>query len=225
MEELQDLLGCKIAFSKDQKKCWVGQPDIIKKLEKKFGEKVKKGLNYKTGGTPGKGVLRPQTDEEKVDKETHNEYRSGVGLILYLVRKSRPELSNAVRELSKVVDGPTKEAVSEMYRVIKFILDTKNLGLKLEPEIPKDWEFEWTLEMFSDSDWAGDKDNRKSVSGYILFLLGVPITWKSRQQKTVSLSSSKAEWIALSEAVKEILYVVVLISMLLVLLIRIRCNH
>ena len=70
---------------------------------------MKKALAYKTGGTPGKGVLRPQTDEEKVDAKTHSQYRSGVGLILYLVRKSRPELSNAVRELSKVVDGPTKK--------------------------------------------------------------------------------------------------------------------
>ena len=93
-------------------------------------------------------------------------------------------------------------------------MDIKTLGLKLEPEIPKDWDFGWTLEMFSDSDWAGDKDNRKSVSGYFLILLGVLITWKSRQQKTVRISSSEAEWIALSEAVKEILYVVQLLEAL-----------
>ena len=62
--------------------------------------------------------------------------------------------------------------------------------------------------MYSDSDWAGDKDNKKSISVYILFLLGVPIAHKSRQQKTVSLSSAEAEWIALSEAIKEILFVI-----------------
>ena len=66
----------------------------------------------------------------------------------------------------------------------------------------------WILEIFSDSDWAGDKDNRRSISEFILFLFGVPISYKSRQQKTVSLSSAEAEWIALSEAIREILFAI-----------------
>ena len=61
--------------------------------------------------------------------------------------------------------------------------------------------------VYSDSDWAGDKDNRRSVSGFIMFLCGVPIVWRSKQQKSVALSSSEAEFVAASEAVKEILFV------------------
>jgi hypothetical protein len=62
------------------------------------------------------------------------------------------------------------------------------------------------LEMviYTDSDWAGDKDNRHSVTGYIMYLMNFPILWKSRLQKIVDLSSTEAEYYALSEAAKEI---------------------
>ena len=62
--------------------------------------------------------------------------------------------------------------------------------------------------LYSDSDWAGDKDNRRSVTGYMLFLNGVLIAWKSKLQRTVALSSSEAEFYACGEAVKEVPFVV-----------------
>ena len=60
----------------------------------------------------------------------------------------------------------------------------------------------WKLIVYSDSDWAGDKDTRHSVGGYIMYLAGVPILWKSKIQRTVSLSSAEAEYYALAEANK-----------------------
>jgi hypothetical protein len=93
-----------------------------------------------------------------------------------------------------------------MLRVMKFTLDTSSLGLKIEPKCP-DGKLLWNLVVYSDSDWAGDKDNRRSVSGFIMFLCGVPIIWRSKQQKTVALSSSEAEFVAVSEAAKEIIFV------------------
>ena len=75
-------------------------------------------------------------------------------------------------------------------------------------------ELLWNIVGYSDSDWAGDKDDRKSVSGFILFLNGVPIMWRSKSQKTVALSSAEAEYVAASEMVKEIVFVVqVLLTM------------
>ena len=81
----------------------------------------------------------------------------------------------------------------EMKRIIKFVLDTKEIGLKFELNNNNETMEMWELIAFSDSDWAGDKDNRKSVSGWIIYLLGCPISHKSRQQGTVSLSSAEAE--------------------------------
>ena len=66
---------------------------------------------------------------------------------------------------------------------------------------------EWDVLTYSDSDFGGDKETRISVAGFILCLMGVPVSWRSKGQKSVTLSSSEAECVALSEAAKEIKFV------------------
>jgi len=133
----------------------------------------------------------------------------GVGMLLYLVKYSRPDIADAVRELTKCMDGATPAAYKEMLRLVK-VLCTKTWGLKIMLKSP-DGTMKWNLVAFSDSDWEGDKDNRRSINGFIIFLCGVPIVWRSKQQKTVALSSSEAEFVVISEAVKEILFVLQLL--------------
>ena len=103
----------------------------------------------------------------------------------------------------------TKEHMEELHRVIKFVLEIKNIGLKICPEFEKDvlGEIIWILCGICDSTWGSNKDDGRSVTGYILYLLGVPIAWKSKAQCHVTLSSSEAEYVAISELVKEIQYV------------------
>jgi hypothetical protein len=133
-------------------------------------------------------------------------------MLLFLVKHSRPDIANPVRELSKCMDGATRAAVKELYRVIKFTLDTKDYGLLLKPKKPDGPN--WDMVMYTDSDYAGDKDSQISVTGFILFLCGVAISWKSKGQKSVTLSLSEAEFVALSEGAKDIKFVVqVLLSM------------
>ena len=119
-----------------------------------------------------------------------------------------------MRNLTKTLSGATKAALKEMFRVIKFVLDTETLGLKIEPKLFEGNKLFFTLKGYSDSDWAGDKENRKSVSGFVLFLCGALIMWRSKQQATVALSSAEAEFIAVGELAKEIVFVVqILLSM------------
>jgi len=106
-----------------------------------------------------------------------------------------------------VLDCLTEAAWKELHQLFKFILDTKEYGLKVKPKI-EEFDKSWTIIVFLDSDYAGDSNTRISVTGFCIFLLGVPIVWKSRSQKNMTLSSSKTEFIALSEAVKEIKFVV-----------------
>ena len=93
-------------------------------------------------------------------------YRSGVGTLLYLIKHSRPDICNGVRELSKVMDRGNSAHFEEMLRVVKYVYDTKELSLELKLKVSKIWE----LVTFSDSDWGGDKDDRKSINGYGIFL-------------------------------------------------------
>ena len=131
-------------------------------------------------------------------------------MLLYLVKHSRPDIANAVREMSKVLGGSTRATYKEMLRVIKFVLDTKNSGLKIAPKFDNDKQ--WELTCYSDRYYAKEPKTRRSVSGYILYVKGVPICWRSKAQRAVTLSSSKAEWFALSEAVKEIVFVLQLLE-------------
>ena len=62
--------------------------------------------------------------------------------------------------------------------------------------------------LFIDSDWAGDKDTRKSVSGYLLFVCSVLVSWRSKAQQAIALSSTESEWYSLVEAVKEVPFIV-----------------
>ena len=66
---------------------------------------------------------------------------------------------------------------------------------------------DWVIEVCSDSDWAGDPDNRKSVGCYVILANKVPVAWKAKSQKVVSLSSSEAEFCACVEAVKEVPFI------------------
>ena len=106
-----------------------------------------------------------------------------------------------------MLDCPTEAAFKELRRVIKFVLDTKEYGLRVEPKV-EELDKSWNITVFADSDYAGDTDTRISVTGFCIFLLGVPIVWRSKNQKNVTLSSSEAEFVALSEAVKEIKFIV-----------------
>ena len=72
-------------------------------------------------------------------------------MLLYLVKHSRPDIANAVRELSKVLDCSTNGAYKEMLRCIKYVLDTKSLGLKIWPKGNKSKP--WEIICFTDSDY------------------------------------------------------------------------
>ena len=211
-DNLNDYLSWDIRFSDEKDRAWIGQPHLIANLQDKFGEKVNKLRKYVTPGTPSLSIVRNPLQEVSISKDDHKLYRSGVGMLLYLVKYSRPDIANPVRELSKVLDSPTPASFKEMLRVIKYVLDTKEYGLRVHPTVAKDEC--WELVCFCDSDYAGDPDSRRSVTGYVLYVKGVPVCWKSKAQRSVTLSSTEAEWIALSEAVKEIIFVLQLLESL-----------
>jgi hypothetical protein len=124
-KELTDHLSCEIKFNKDTTKAWIGQPLMVRKIETMFGEEESKKQAYRTPCTPGLALVKLQSEAEKVSPEKHSQYRTGVGMLLYLIRHSRPDMAKTVRELSKLLDGPNESADKEMLQAIKYVLDTK----------------------------------------------------------------------------------------------------
>jgi hypothetical protein len=213
--ELLDYVSCEICFDRNKEKAWLSQPShLLKKMEEKIGKMVQSNQTYRSPGTPGGfGIRSLKEDDKAISREDQTFHRSGVGMVLYLVKHTRPDISNVVRELSKILSWATEAAFKELKRVIKFVLDTKTFGLKVEPKMDKE-KCELGPDGVHALDWAGDKDDRRSITGYMVCLLGAPILWKSKAQISVSLSSSETEYYALSEAGKEIKFVVqILLSM------------
>jgi hypothetical protein len=177
------------------------QPHLINDLRDKFEDEVFGKGTYNTPGTPRFKVVCPIENSELIDDNLQKRFRSGVGMLLYLTKYSRPGLCNVVRELSKCMDGVAMGTYLELLRVIKFVLDTKKFCLKIQPKID---DSSWNLKGFCDSDWAGDPETRISVTGFTIYLQGAPVCWHSKAQKGVTSSSSEAKYVAIFDAVKEI---------------------
>jgi hypothetical protein len=106
-----------------------------------------------------------------------------------------------MRELSKCMDKVTMGTYLKMLRVVKFVIDTKNLCLKIRPKVKVK---SWSLHVFSDSDWAGNSETRISVTGSMVYLMNVPNCWQPKAQRGVTLLFSEAGYVVISESVKEI---------------------
>jgi hypothetical protein len=121
------------------------------------------------------------------------------------MKHSRPDIANSVREASKVMDGATKSHWKYLVRIIGYVLGTKDKKLQFTIKGTKMKELE--VMAYCDSDFAGDKDTRRSVAGYAVYLQGCLVSWKSKSQKSVTLSSSEAEYVAISEVTKDVMFI------------------
>ena len=175
----------------------------------KFGKRAMKERLSLTHGTPRFTARRLENPEDKVSPKEHETYRSGEGTQLYLTKHSRPDICNPVRVLSKTMDAPAPVHVKEMYKLIRFVLSTKDYGLEFVwmKDIKK-----WALKALSDSDFTSDKKPKISIFGYIIYYCGIPIAWRSKGMKSVVLSTTEAEYMALSEVVKELKFIVQLLQ-------------
>ena len=132
--EATEYLGCEIHIEKYHTCSWIGQPHLFNNLEWKFGSIIKTQWTTETPSTPGFHVVRNIPNAIYVTDKEQILYGSGVGMLLYLVKHSRPDLSNVTQELSRVMGKATEGHMKELCRVIKYALDTQNIGLKLKPE-------------------------------------------------------------------------------------------
>ncbi|XP_057537921.1 secreted RxLR effector protein 161-like [Amaranthus tricolor] len=123
-------------------------------------------------------------------------YRSLVGSLIYLTH-TRPDIVNAVSIVSRFMSEPSKDHLTAAKRILRYIKGTKSYGIMYETE-----KF-FKLTGYTDSDWAGSVDDRKSTSGYVFQLGNKVVSWSSKKQATVALSSAEAEYIAATSAARE----------------------
>ena len=127
-------------------------------------------------------------------------YLAAVGALMYLATTTRPDISYAVGVLARFNANPGPTHWSAVKHVLRYLKGTADYGLELGPD-PSTSEAFIT---YSDADHGGDKDSGRSTGGYILKLGSGAVSWSSKLQSIVALSTTEAEYIAAVEAGKEI---------------------
>ncbi|GJZ60536.1 retrovirus-related pol polyprotein from transposon TNT 1-94 [Tanacetum coccineum] len=116
-------------------------------------------------------------------------YKQMVGCVMYLAI-TRPDIMFVVAQLCRHMDAPTEQHMSAMKKLFRYVQGTKELGIFYKKAASD------MLIAYSDSDYAGDYDTRRSTSGYVCFLSGAAIAWSSKRQPIVTLSTTEAEFVA-----------------------------
>ncbi|GJR23568.1 retrovirus-related pol polyprotein from transposon TNT 1-94 [Tanacetum coccineum] len=145
-------------------------------------------------------VEKSKQDEDKEGKAVDpSHYRGMIGTLLYLTA-SRPDLQFAICMCARYQARPTKKHLNAVKRIFRYLKGTVHRGLWY----PKDSSF--ALTAFADADHAGCQDTRRSTSGSIQLLGDRLVSWSSKRQKSAAISSTEAEYIALSGCCAQVLW-------------------
>ena len=197
--KISQYIGIDINYSDDRSKLTLSQTKYIESLAAKYNLE-----NAKLFDTPMETNLK--LDQASEIDETIK-YRNLIGELLYISSGTRPDISYSVNYLSRYQSCYDQTHYKYAMRVLKYVYKTKDLKLTYCDNINSE-----ILDCMVDSDFAGDNVDRKSTSGYVIRLYGNVIFWKTHKQGAVTKCSTFAEYVALSEAVSEILFIRNLLS-------------
>ena len=141
-------------------------------------------------------------EKAKEDSEIFDQgrYQSAVGSLLYLSIGTRPDITYAVSNVARYCARPTTEHWMANERIIRYLIGTLDCGLFYCKDGSK------KCIGFSDADWGGDINDRKSTSGYLFQISGAAVSWRSKKQTCVALSTAEAEYMALASAAQEAIW-------------------
>ena len=129
-------------------------------------------------------------------------YSNAVGSLMYAMVCTRPDISHAVGTVSRYMHNLGQEHWQAVKWILRYIQITLNVGLILE----KDDMIGQHVVGYCDSDYTCDLDKRKSTIGYVFTLAKAPVSWKSTLQSTMALSTTEVEYMTITEAVKEAIW-------------------
>jgi hypothetical protein len=200
--DVQDFLGVNIDRKEDGT-IHFSQPHLVDKVLREM--KMTKD-DVKTRDTPSASsrILHRHTKSKLFDNSFN--YRSVVGMLNYLDKGSRSDISYITHQCARFVDQPRKEHADALRWLARYLKGTRDKGMIYHPDLTKG------IEVFVDADFAGnwnkdeaaeDRDTARSRHGYIIRYAGCPIVWKSQLQTEIALSSTESEYTGLSYALRE----------------------
>ena len=177
------------------------QPFLIERITSLLG--IDNGRTHDKHTPVGKPLLNK--DLNGVDRKYTWKYRSAIGMLTYLTGSVRPEIQMAVHQCARFNNNPKRSHEQAVMRIGRYLLGSKDRGIVFSPDSTKG------LEVFVDADFAGmwdpenatDADTVYSRTGFTIRYAGCPVFWQSKLQTEIALSTAEAEYIAMSQALRE----------------------
>jgi ribosomal protein L12E/L44/L45/RPP1/RPP2 len=198
--ECEWILGMRVRRDRKKRILILDQEQYINKVLKQFGMD-----NCKPAITPedtSKLVVNQPEEQQHINIKT---YQSLVGALMYAAISTRPDITHAVNMISRHLSNPASSHLVAGKRILRYLKGTTSLGLTYRGE--GDINGIINVHAYTDADWAGDLEERKSTTGYLVMINKCVVSWMSKKQNTVALSTAEAEYMAISAAVQEIKWV------------------
>jgi hypothetical protein len=190
-------LGMRVLKTRDG--YFLSQDAYISRLVERF-----QWENARPASTPIKERLYASAADdapEQLGPGAQKKYRELVGGLMYAMLCTRPDLSFAINQFTRHFNNPQRSHWLAALRCLSYVRDTKTMGLRYKAR-----REELPLEVWTDSDWAGDRQTRKSTQGCLVLAGGSVVSYSAKAQRTVATSSTAAETIALAAACKEAMW-------------------
>lgn len=194
------ILGIRIMRDEEMKTISIDQTQYIREVLERFNM-----INCNAVISPlepGIKISKEMSPDNDADRDSMRNipYRSAIGSLLFIAITTRPDIAFAVNLLSRYCENPGIGhwgAIKRIFRYLKGTIDIKITYGRGDVQ---------HITGYSDADWAGDLDERKSTSGYIFTLYGGAISWNCKRQPTVALSSTEAEYMSAVSAIQEAIW-------------------
>lgn len=198
--EAKSFLGLELTRDRKSKKIWLSQQHYIEQILKRFNmDEANPVSTPMSNGDNFSKTQEPRTEGEK-EKMRKIPYQEAIGSLLFAAQITRPDIAFAVSSLSRFNNNPGMPHWAGVKRVLRYLRGTSSYKLKF------DGSKIGPIYGYCDADWASDPDERRSVTGYIFIKCDAPISWCTKRQPTVALSTTEAEYMSMSSAAQEALW-------------------
>jgi hypothetical protein len=209
--EVRWYLGMRVTRDRKRRTIALEQGTYIESIVNKFLESdQKKQATTPVHPTALDEIMRPRVEDtdnkddapkpKRARQMTEGfPYREVIGSLMYIMTCTRPDIAYVTGLLSRYQLNPCEAHIEAAKRVLKYLMSTKDIRLMITAPAAADTS---RIRGYCDADWAGDRSDRKSTTGFIYFAGDTPICWASNKQSSTALSSAESEYIALSEAIK-----------------------
>lgn len=187
---IKSYLGIQIERNMQKRTMHIHQTEYIHKILNKFNMH-----ESKPASTPMDAKINLLISDQIAEEVDKKWYQSAIGSLLYAALGTRPDILYATITLGKYASNPSQTHISSVKRIFRYLRKYPNLGIEYSNNP--------YLIGYADSDYAGDKSTYKSTSGYAFFFGNGPISFQSKLQSIVALSSTEAEYISLCNSAKE----------------------